>query len=86
MAEKDSFSTGSGQSLLGGSAAPPAGACGVRQDALSFTLLDSSSDRVVQPFPRSPKLQRKVDKAAQPSQVTTEPSDSSVMTSAIRMV
>lgn len=51
-----------------GLAAPSAGSKGALQDGLGFTLLDSSSDRVVQPFPRSPKLQRKVANAGPPTQ------------------
>ncbi|XP_026209262.1 nuclear factor 7, ovary [Anabas testudineus] len=67
MAEKESC-VGDGESVLSGLAAPSAGNCGVPQDGLILTPLDSSSGRVVQPFPRSPKLQRKTAKAAQPSQ------------------
>lgn len=74
MAEKGPFSVGNGkstmaQSVQSGLAAHSAGAHSVLQDGLSFTPLDSNSDRVVQPFPRSPKLQRKQAKAAKPSQV-----------------
>eukprot|EP00064_Thunnus_orientalis_P015169 superscaffoldBa00002763_g15219 len=73
MAEKEALSVGNGQSkqaqsVQSGLPAPSAGAHGVIQEGLSFTPLDSSSDRVVQPFPRSPKLQKKIAKAAQPSQ------------------
>ncbi|XP_018529832.1 nuclear factor 7, ovary [Lates calcarifer] len=73
MAEKGPFSVGNGkstmaQSVQSGLAAHSAGAHSVLQDGLSFTPLDSNSDRVVQPFPRSPKLQRKQAKAAKPSQ------------------
>ncbi|XP_032366875.1 E3 ubiquitin-protein ligase TRIM62 [Etheostoma spectabile] len=73
MAEKEASPIGNGQSPAaespqGGLTAPPAGSPGVLQDALSFTTLDSDAQRVVQPFPRSPKLQRKIAKAAQPSQ------------------
>lgn len=71
MAEKESLSVGDGQSVLSGLVAPSVGIHSVPQDGLSFTPLDSNSDGVVQPFPRSPKLQRKVAKAAQPSQVNT---------------
>lgn len=74
MAEKEALSAGNGQSTAaqsaqGSLAAPSAGAHGVLQDGASFTPLDSGSDRVVQPFPRSPKLQKKTAKAGQLSQV-----------------
>ncbi|XP_068455763.1 tripartite motif-containing protein 14 [Clinocottus analis] len=61
MAEQES--AGEGPSAGGGLAAPPAG----RHGAPSFSPLDSNSD-AVQPFPRSPKLQRKIAHAAQLSQ------------------
>ncbi|KAM4714270.1 E3 ubiquitin-protein ligase TRIM62 [Anableps anableps] len=49
--------------------APSAGLSSLLQDGVGFTPLDSSSsDGPVQPFPRSPKLQRKAAKYAQPSQ------------------
>lgn len=60
MAEKASVSVGErsaaaeSESVQSGCKAPPAGAGG-----LGFTPQVSNSDRVVQPFPRSPKLQRK---------------------------
>lgn len=74
MAEKKALSVGNGQSTVaqsaqGGLVAPSAGMHGALQDGLSFTPLDSNTDGVVQPFPRSPKLQRKVADAGQPSQV-----------------
>lgn len=74
MAEKEALSVGNDQSrealsAQSGLAAPSAGAHGVLEDRLSFTTLDSNSERPVQPFPRSPKLQKKMAKAAQPSQV-----------------
>ncbi|XP_078131699.1 E3 ubiquitin-protein ligase TRIM62 [Sander vitreus] len=73
MAEKEASSIGNGKSTVDESAqsgftAPPAGSHGVLQDRLSFTALDSDAHSVVQPFPRSPKLQRKIAKAAKPSQ------------------
>lgn len=68
MAENKLPCADDGQAVLGGLALPSAGIHGEQQDGRSFTL-DFSSGRVVQPFPRSPKLQRKVVKAAQPSQV-----------------
>lgn len=72
MAEKEALSVDNGQSAAaaqGGLRSPSAGTHSVLQDGLSYTPLDSNSDRVVQPFPRSPKLQRKTVKAGQPSQV-----------------
>ncbi|XP_035531539.1 uncharacterized protein LOC118338350 isoform X2 [Morone saxatilis] len=73
MAEKEALSVGNGQptaaqSAQSGLAAPSAGTHSALQDRLSFTPLDSTSNRVVQPFPRSPKLQRKIANAAKPSQ------------------
>jgi len=65
MAEQES-SAAEGQSARRGLAAPPAGSHGVLLDGLSFTPLDANG---VPPFPRSPKLQRKIAIAAQPSQV-----------------
>ncbi|KAM9425607.1 nuclear factor 7, ovary isoform 2-T3 [Pholidichthys leucotaenia] len=58
------------QSEQNNPASPSGGINSLLQDGLSFTLLDSYEDRVVQPFPRSPKLQRKAaeQKGAQPSQ------------------
>lgn len=47
--------------------APSAADQSALQEALSLTPLDSNKDRV-QPFPRSPQLQKKLAKAAQPSQ------------------
>ncbi|TNN26888.1 hypothetical protein EYF80_062969 [Liparis tanakae] len=64
MAEESSAAEG--QSARGGLATPPAGSHGVLLDGLSFTPLDANG---VPPFPRSPKLQRKIAIAAQPSQV-----------------
>lgn len=57
------------QAIQGELLAPSAGLSGLLQDGASFTPLDSSSDQPVQPFPRSPKLQRKAAKDVQPSQV-----------------
>nr|XP_043876179.1 tripartite motif-containing protein 14 [Solea senegalensis] len=70
MAENESSRRGDAQSTTAQSvqsalAAPPTGASSVLQGGLSLTPLDSSSDRVVQPFPRSPKLQRR--KSAKPT-------------------
>lgn len=69
MAEKESLSVAEVLSEQSGHLAPSAGAVGVLHDGLSFTPLDSNGDKTVQPFPRSPKLQRKPAKAGQPSQV-----------------
>ncbi|XP_008286173.1 nuclear factor 7, ovary isoform X2 [Stegastes partitus] len=71
MEAAESSHAGSGRSAAAQSVqndlmAPSVGIDSLLQDG--FTSLDTSSDRVVQPFPRSPKLQRKVAKAAQPSQ------------------
>lgn len=44
--------------------APSAGTHSALQDGLNYTPLDSNSDRVVQPFPISPKLQKKKAKDA----------------------
>ncbi|XP_070710679.1 E3 ubiquitin-protein ligase TRIM62 [Pempheris klunzingeri] len=73
MAEKETLSVGDGQATAAASAqasvvAPSPGTHGALQDGLHFTPLDSTSNRDVQPFPRSPKLQRKIASAAQPSQ------------------
>nr|XP_019955718.1 PREDICTED: E3 ubiquitin-protein ligase TRIM62-like isoform X1 [Paralichthys olivaceus]XP_019955719.1 PREDICTED: E3 ubiquitin-protein ligase TRIM62-like isoform X1 [Paralichthys olivaceus] len=76
MSEKQSLSVGNGQSTADlseqrGVTAPHAGARNALQDGLcltDWTPLESNSDRVVQPFPRSPKLQRKKGKAGKPSQ------------------
>ncbi|XP_030194514.1 E3 ubiquitin-protein ligase TRIM50 isoform X2 [Gadus morhua] len=52
----------------GGGAAPSAGDIGVLQlEALCLSSIDSNSEQAVQPFPRSPKLLRKLAKAIQPS-------------------
>nr|XP_046236888.1 E3 ubiquitin-protein ligase TRIM62 [Scatophagus argus]XP_046236889.1 E3 ubiquitin-protein ligase TRIM62 [Scatophagus argus] len=76
MAEKETLSVGNGQSTVAQLAHSPAplsgGTHSVLQDGLSFTPLDSNSDTVVQPFPRSPKLQRKIANAGQPSQCTLQ--------------
>jgi len=74
MAEKESLLVGSVQpaavqSLQSQLSPPSAGISNVLQEGVSFTPLDSNTNRVVQPFPRSPKLQRKTAKGAQPSQV-----------------
>ncbi|XP_047194873.1 nuclear factor 7, brain [Hippoglossus stenolepis] len=71
MSEKESLSVGNGQATtaqLSGVTAPPAGTRSVLEDGLSLTPLDSNSDRLVQPFPRSPKLQRNKGKAGKPTQ------------------
>lgn len=75
MAEQKAFSFGNGQSAQSGLGLSPAGAPGALQDGLSFALLDGNGDEVVQPFPRSPKLQRKVANAGQPSQVSARVSN-----------
>lgn len=80
MAEKEAFPVGNGQSTVGPStqsapALPSAGTNSALQDRLSLTSLDSSTDEVVQPFPRSPSLQRKMKNAAQPSQVKESVAD-----------
>ncbi|KAM9335462.1 E3 ubiquitin-protein ligase TRIM62 [Symphorus nematophorus] len=72
MAEKEALPAGNGQSTAAqpaqsGLVAPSVGSHTVLPDGLSFTPLDSKNDSV-QPFPRSPKLQRKIALAAQPSQ------------------
>lgn len=59
MAEKD------GQAP----AAPPSDSHSVLQERLSQASLDPNGDPVVQPFPRSPNLQRKMTRSRQPSQV-----------------
>lgn len=61
-----------GQSALAvsvqrGLGAPSAGVPSTLQDPMSLTPLDSTDDRV-QPFPRSPQLQKRLAKAALPSQ------------------
>ncbi|XP_035482596.1 nuclear factor 7, ovary isoform X2 [Scophthalmus maximus] len=73
MAEKESLSVGNEQSTMAqlvqsGLTAPSAGAHSVLQDRLSLTPLESNRDRPVQPFPRSPRLQKKKTKAGRPSQ------------------
>ncbi|KAM8748004.1 E3 ubiquitin-protein ligase TRIM62 isoform 3-T3 [Acanthopagrus schlegelii] len=68
MAEQKAFSVGNGQSAQSGLGVSSAGCPGALQDGLSFAPLDGNGDEVVQPFPRSPKLQRKVANARQPSQ------------------
>ncbi|XP_074479493.1 E3 ubiquitin-protein ligase TRIM62 [Sebastes fasciatus] len=68
MAEKEASSGGNSRSAQSGLAAPSAGSHSVLQDGLSFTPLDYKDDGAVQPFPRSPKLQRKIANAARPSQ------------------
>lgn len=69
MAEKEALSGGNSRSAQSGLAAPSAGSHSVLQDGLSFTPLDYKDDGAVQPFTRSPKLQRKIANAARPSQV-----------------
>ncbi|XP_056883295.1 nuclear factor 7, ovary [Takifugu flavidus] len=49
-------------------AAPPADSHSVLQERLSQASLGPNRDPAVQPFPRSPSLQRKMTQAAQPSQ------------------
>ncbi|KAM9836825.1 putative E3 ubiquitin-protein ligase TRIML1 isoform 1-T1 [Aulostomus maculatus] len=74
MAEKAPLSVQKGlktvkqQSAHSGMEAPSASTQGELRDRLSFTPLDTNDDRVVQPFPRSPKLQGKLAKAGQHSQ------------------
>ncbi|XP_047428056.1 nuclear factor 7, brain isoform X2 [Mugil cephalus] len=73
MAEKELQSVGNGQSTMVPSVqsdlgAPSAGIHSLLHDGASFTSLESNGDNVVQPFPRSPKLQRKQGKVARPSQ------------------
>lgn len=68
MAEKH-LSVNDEQQVQSKLSAPSAGLPGFLQDGAGFTPLDSSSDGSIQPFPRSPKLQRKVAKDAEPSQV-----------------
>ncbi|KAI3375846.1 hypothetical protein L3Q82_004123 [Scortum barcoo] len=70
MEEKQTLSAANGQSTAAqsaqdGLAAPSAGMFGLLQDGVGFTPLDSNSDRAVQPFPRSPKLQKKKAKTGQ---------------------
>lgn len=84
MAEKEDLSVGNGQSTVAQSAQsapalPSAGTHSVLQDRLSLTPLDSNSDRVVQPFPRSPKLQKKMANAGQLSQVKKSEGEHSLM-------
>lgn len=78
MAETEESSVPDGQSAVAQSARnapalPSGGSHTSLQERLSLTALDNS-EGVVQPFPRSPKLQRKVDSAGQPSQVKTSES------------
>ncbi|XP_034073769.1 nuclear factor 7, ovary isoform X1 [Gymnodraco acuticeps] len=72
MAGKEALSVGDGQLAQSGLAAPaagsPAGSHSALQEGRGFSPLDSSSDRV-QPFPRSPKLQKKIANFGQPSKV-----------------
>ncbi|XP_028330591.1 E3 ubiquitin-protein ligase TRIM62 [Gouania willdenowi] len=70
MAEKDRLFQGNGGSaeLQSDPGVLSTGMQSLLQDGLSFTPLDSTDQRVVQPFPRSPKLQRGVPKAAPPTQ------------------
>lgn len=76
MAEKEALSVGNGRSAetlsaQNGPVLPSAGSDSILQDRLSFMPLESSTDKPIQPFPRSPKLQRKIADAGQPSQVNT---------------
>lgn len=74
MAEKEALSVGDGhttgaqstQSVL-----TAAGSHSLLQDKLNHTPLDFSNDRIVQPFPRSPKLLKKIANTEQLSQVKT---------------
>jgi len=68
MAGKEALSVGDGQLAQSGLVAPPAGSHSALQEGRAFSPLDSSSDRV-QPFPRSPKLQKKIANFGQPSKV-----------------
>ncbi|KAG8006314.1 Nuclear factor 7 [Nibea albiflora] len=71
MAEKGASPDGHSAAALSaqsGLVLPSAGSHSVLQDRLSFTPLECSTDKPVQPFPRSPKLQRKIVDAGQPSQ------------------
>ncbi|XP_010744354.2 nuclear factor 7, ovary [Larimichthys crocea] len=73
MAEKEALSVGNGRSAetlsaQNGPVLPSAGSDSILQDRLSFMPLESSTDKPIQPFPRSPKLQRKIADAGQPSQ------------------
>lgn len=75
MAETEDLSVPDGQTSVAQStqnapALPSAGSHSVLQERLSLAALDHS-EGVVQPFPRSPKLQKKVASAGQPSQVMT---------------
>lgn len=77
MAEKDIFLAELEQSkkdLSGqcGLAAPSADSHSVLQDRLSFSTLNSN-ERTVQPFPRSPKLKKKMENTGPPSQVKATP-------------
>lgn len=58
------------QSLCGQSnaVAPSSDSQIVLQDGLSFFPLDSNENRAIQPFPRSPKLLRKLNRVEKPSQ------------------
>lgn len=81
MAETEGFSAPDGPSAVAQSARdapalPSAGSHSVLQERLSLTALDTG-EGVVQPFPRSPKLQKKVASAGQPSQVKTSGSQMS---------
>lgn len=73
MAEKEDLHAANGQSKTAQSPRssapllPSAGTRSALQERL--TMLDSNSDGVAQPFPRSPKLQRKTGNAEKPSQV-----------------
>lgn len=70
MAENENLQVGNGQS--GGSGAPAVPSAGA-ESALQEWLTMLDSDGVAQPFPRSPKLQRKTNHAEKPSQVRTRP-------------
>lgn len=55
-------------SVHGCEGAPSAFGLSTLQDTMSLTPLESTEDRV-QPFPRSPQLQKRLAKAALPTQV-----------------
>ncbi|XP_041634673.1 nuclear factor 7, ovary [Cheilinus undulatus] len=73
MAEKEGLSADDGQSAgapseQSGLVATSADSHSVLQDGFSYTPLDSNSDRNIQPFPRSPKLKKKLANATPPTQ------------------
>uniref|UniRef100_A0A1A8C5E2 Tripartite motif containing 14 n=2 Tax=Nothobranchius kadleci TaxID=1051664 RepID=A0A1A8C5E2_NOTKA len=68
MADRKLLSVADGLPTAAQPPAPSVGISGLLHDEMGFTPLDSSSGGVVQPFQRSPKLQRKAAKHAPPSQ------------------